>query len=272
MKTITYHLIGLFVLLLFSTNSILFAQNLCGAQGNNITGEYIGKVDINAIENNSISTTTSGYTDYKSDEIFDSLEAGSTGNTISITKYWPIIPFPEAVSVWIDFNQDGNFTSDEKVMEDSSNEINTVTATFDVPESAIDGDVVMRVIMKYYGSFGVVQDDPCEIYTHGETEDYMLRINNQLSIDDADLINVNIYPNPFNDSITIDLPHSANANDINYIVYDLRGRAILTGNANGLDGNQININTMDQLISGTYLIKIQNKINNQFITKRLIKQ
>jgi GEVED domain/Secretion system C-terminal sorting domain len=270
MKTITYRLIGLFILVSFSSNC--FAQNLCGAQGNNISGEYIGKVDINAVENNSISTTTSGYTDYKADEIFDELEKGSLGNTISITKYWPIIPFPEAVSVWIDFNQDGNFTSDEKVLEDSSNEINTVNATFDVPTNAVSGDVVMRVIMKYYGTFGVVQDDPCETYTHGETEDYMLRISNQLSVDDAQLEDSNIYPNPFKDSVTIELPLNVDASKIKYVIYDLQGRSVLASTENSFNGNRLNITGMDSLNPGTYLIKIENSTNNQFITKRLIKQ
>ncbi|WP_439151810.1 GEVED domain-containing protein [Winogradskyella sp.] len=272
MKTITYHLIGIVLLASFSSNSILSAQNLCGAQGNNISGEYIGKVDINAIENNSISTTTSGYTDYKADEIFDELEKGSTGNTISITKYWPIIPFPEAVSVWIDFNQNGSFTSDEKVLEDSSNEINTVNATFDVPTNAVSGDVVMRVIMKYYGTFGVVQDDPCETYTHGETEDYMLRISNQLSVEDTSLESTNIYPNPFNDSVTLKLPNNVDASTINYTIYDIQGRIVLTSNENTINGNSIIITMMDALNPGPYLIKIENTTNNQFITKRLIKQ
>jgi hypothetical protein len=270
MKTITYRLIGIFLLVSFSSNS--FAQNLCGAQGNNISGEYIGKVDINAIENNSISSTTSGYTDYKADEIFDELEKGSTGNTISITKYWPIIPFPEAVSVWIDFNQDGNFTSDEKVLEDSSNEINIVNATFDVPANAVSGDVVMRVIMKYYGTFGVVQDDPCETYTHGETEDYMLRISNQLSVGDSSLEGSKIYPNPFKDSVTIELPQNVDASTISYIVYDLQGRSVLASKENNFNGNSFSISDMDNLNPGTYLIKIENSTNNQFITKRLIKQ
>ena len=80
------------------------------------------------------------------------------------------------VRVWIDFNDDGNFTNDETVVPNfviapgSAAGTYTETATLTIPEDIPSGNSHrMRVKSNWQA---VVSDDPCEASQYGETEDY----------------------------------------------------------------------------------------------------
>ena len=91
------------------------------------------------------------------------------------------------VRVWIDFNDDGNFTNDETVVPNfviapgSAAGTYTETATLTIPESIPTGNSHrMRVKSNWQA---VVSDDPCEASQYGETEDYTANMG-VLSIED----------------------------------------------------------------------------------------
>jgi len=253
----------------FTTNSVIY----CNAQGNSIADEYIGEVNINGVANNSEGATTSGYSDYKAISIFNQIEIGSTGNTISVKKYWDGQQYNEAVSAWIDFNQDGIFTSNENVLEAGSSVTpQTVSNTFNVPVSAKTGDTVMRVLMKYYNTSGTVQNDPCETFSYGEVEDYTLSLfEATLSIQDQDINNISVFPNPFKNTIDVKLPSSMSNNTIVFNIYDVLGRSI---NSHSFELNDLTVRLsfLDQIKSGAYILKISNLTTNNTVIKRLIKQ
>jgi len=253
----------------FTTNSVIY----CNAQGNSIADEYIGEVNINGVANNSEGATTSGYSDYKAISIFNQIEIGSTGNTISVKKYWDGQQYNEAVSAWIDFNQDGIFTSNENVLEAGSSVTpQTVSNTFNVPVSAKTGDTVMRVLMKYYNTSGTVQNDPCETFSYGEVEDYTLSLfEATLSIQDQDINNISVFPNPFKNTIDVKLPSSMSNNTLVFNIYDVLGRSI---NSNSFELNDLTVRLsfLDQIKSGAYILKISNLTTNNTVIKRLIKQ
>jgi hypothetical protein len=80
------------------------------------------------------------------------------------------------VRVWIDFNDDGNFTNDETVVPNfviapgSAAGTYTETVTLTIPESIPTGNPHrMRVKSNWQAE---VSDDPCEASQYGETEDY----------------------------------------------------------------------------------------------------
>jgi len=91
-----------------------------------------------------------------------------------------------------------------------------------------------------------------------------------LSVNDNELEAINIYPNPFNYSVTLNLPNEFDLQNIVIHLYDLRGRIISTSpiiNSN----NSIQINNLSKLSTGSYLLKIEDKTNLTQIIKKLIK-
>jgi len=91
-----------------------------------------------------------------------------------------------------------------------------------------------------------------------------------LGVEDNELEALNIYPNPFNNSITINLPRGFDSQNMAINLYDLRGRIISTLpviNSN----NSIQIDNLNKLSVGSYLLKIVDKINSKQIIKKLIK-
>lgn len=248
----------------------------CNAQGNSINDEYIGIVTINGTANNSEGSTSSGYSNYKGMSIFNAIETGTSGHSVEVSKFWTGTTYNEAVSVWIDFDQDGIFSAAEKILESGSSTTQVVSNTnFSVPSSAKTGDTVMRVIMKYYGNpTGQLQTDPCETFQYGEVEDYTINLFEQtLGIEDQSLEQVQVYPNPFDSNIEVKIPSSLTGNTISLIIYDVLGREVYKNKVSTTSYNEtIRLSALNHLKSGTYILKINDLTTNQSIVKQLIKQ
>jgi len=79
---------------------------------------------------------------------------------------------PEWVTVFIDFNQDGNFeTPEETFLGDAATGI--ITGIINVPPWAMPGETVMRVLLQYGDPPPI---DPCSPGIYGESEDYKINI------------------------------------------------------------------------------------------------
>jgi len=94
---------------------------------------------------------------------------------------------------------------------------------------------------------------------YGEGEEVFFRTIGSLSVNDNNLQNVIIYPNPTNTILNIE-----NAENSSIEVYDLLGRVVLFENNISIN-NQLNVSNLP---IGTYLIKITN--NNKVITDKFI--
>lgn len=182
------------------------AVNYCLSKGSSITFEYISNVQLNSVNNNSQTNTSSGYSDYTSSVIFPNLDLNSTTNIISVTKYWTTsTKYNEAVVVWIDYNKNGTFETSEIVLNTASNKTTPVSNTFSVPGTASLGNTRMRVSMKYNAV-----PTACETFGEGEVEDYTVNIiDSTLGIEDEILSAFKIYPNPANNNLVkISLPNT----------------------------------------------------------------
>ncbi len=144
--------------------------NYCSSNGNNTNDEYIGRVQLNTIDNTSgIGTTSTGYSDFTG--ISTNLNA-SNNYTITITPTWTGSTFSEGYSVWIDYNQDGDFTdAGEQVWTQTATTASPVSGNFTVPATATAGNTRMRVSMKYNGI-----PTSCESFNYGEVEDYTVNL------------------------------------------------------------------------------------------------
>lgn len=140
----------------------------CASASTNINDEYIGKVQLESIDN---SSGGQFYTDFTS--ISTNLVKG-VSSTITVTPTWTGTVYSEGYSVWIDYNQDGDFTdSGEQVWSKSASKTTPVSGSFTVPTSATNGATRMRVSMKYNGI-----PTSCETFNYGEVEDYTVNITN----------------------------------------------------------------------------------------------
>jgi hypothetical protein len=95
---------------------------------------------------------------------------------------------------------------------------------------------------------------------HGGFDFWIVKLNNDLSIDDPFHSDLTVYPNPASSSLFVAYEDSSAS--LNYKIYDALGREILNGFVNG----EINI---DSLNTGTYLLKIV--IDKKLYTNVIIK-
>jgi len=77
------------------------------------------------------------------------------------------------VAMWIDFNQDNEFSKDELVIDGFMNSTNEHTFTYTIPDDAKVGETRMRIIYSYDPDGGY-SPDPCSIYidSYGWDESY----------------------------------------------------------------------------------------------------
>ncbi len=150
----------------FSTTE--FQLVYCPSNGQKVTDEYISRVQLETIDNTS-GAEASGYNDFTG--ISTNLAKGGD-YTISVTPTWAGTVYNEGYGVWIDYNQNGDFTdAGEQVVNQAATQTTPVSITFTVPTGAKDGNTRMRVSMKYNGT-----PTSCESFEYGEVEDYTVII------------------------------------------------------------------------------------------------
>ena len=181
-----------------------------------------------------------GYGDFK--DLSTDLEVGSTYELTLTTGYGD-----QYIKVWIDYNDDFDFTEDEvlvnnHVIAPGENSAGTFTETINVsiPAAANIGSHILRA----KSNFGAdVPTDPCSETDYGETEDYTVvivepsvgLIENNFPLDPV------IYPNPTDGYIFVDLKSAYN--NISISLNDVNGKEITSKTFNqaknfGLDIDQ----------------------------------
>jgi len=206
-----------------------------------------------------------GYMDF-SNTVSTIVKSGQTYK-ISVTRGFFLkqnpkdINNPEYVKVFIDYNNNGSFDTDELVFSANSG----VGAAIDyvlIPETAVRYTLLrMRVISSL-----IPINDACSAPRSGQAEDYGVSIIQGFPIGIADNIAntvlVNLYPNPNNGNFTLTGIKTATLATI----CTISGSVLQTVNLN--DGtNTINVSS---LASGIYILKLQTA--DGVVVKRFVKQ
>ena len=172
------------------------------------------------------------------------------------------------LSVWIDFNDDLEYTSDELILENyiiaEGEEAGLFTETINVliPSNALLGNHLMRAKTNWSGP---VSNDACDTTTYGETEDYTVNIiETSLNISSTDFVNMKLYPNPTKGEFIIDF--SKSINELEILIYDINGRVIYEHRSE----NKSRINLNPNISAGLYFVKIIS--SNQSSILKLIKK
>ena len=228
-----------------------------------VCDEHINTVSLNTI-NNSSACGNNGYTDFTN--ISTSLAKGNT-YTLTITpailnNTQSIAYTNDEIAAWIDFNNDFDFNDPAEQVAYvlvGSGWTNTFNVT--IPLTAQTGQVRMRVRISYQPDGAIT---PCGPSSFGETEDYSINITSGVGLDDHPLAQVQVYPNPANEVLFIDLKDVQNVNSI--ALLDVNGKQIqeLTNVKNGLNTFQI-----EQLAAGIYQVRINQ--DGYQITQRVVK-
>jgi len=172
------------------------------------------------------------------------------------------------VRVWIDFNDDYIFSLDELVVDNyvmaAGSGSGTYTENMDlvVPANATLGQHIMRAKTNWNAP---VPADACEETQYGETEDYMANIVESLGMDNIQIENISIYPNPIINMLNVNI--GANS-DLNYSIFNITGQIILKGEFIS-SNNRVNFS---ELSKGIYFLQVRNTQLNKHNTYKLIKK
>lgn len=90
-----------------------------------------------------------------------------------------------------------------------------------------------------------------------------------LSINDVSFSEIKVLPNPFNDSIIIDLA-SLSVNELKIEIFDINGRSVFSNTYSEIYG-EINIDSLGKLENGHYFLRMSNKELALEVNKKLVK-
>ena len=177
--------------------------------------------------------------------------------------------YRDGIVVYIDWNQNGILNDEGEAYFTTSGQIyltNNAGATnsssangnIKVPENAALGETRMRIKKANIGGISTPANtanytsanllNPCLDLSHGEIEDYTVRVVPQgtLNISDVKKESITIYPNPFKDNIKL-----SNIKELrSIIINDITGRQIKTLSPS----TEINLSSLNP---GVYIINLQ---------------
>ena len=153
----------------FTTTTISY----CDAKG--VNGGHISSVQLSGDNGTSIDQTSSGntdYTDYTGTSTVDLKANGTTSYTINLNTSYNQAGY----SVWIDYNQDGDFSdSGERIWGTTNGDDlynGTASGVFQVPISAIAGNTRMRIASRqYWTATNPCGGNGCLLYTSPSPRD-----------------------------------------------------------------------------------------------------
>ncbi|WBX71258.1 GEVED domain-containing protein [Tenacibaculum retecalamus] len=210
----------------FTTPAITISY--CTSKGASVNDEYIQKVVLGTINNTSAGGN--GYSDHTS--ISTNLTKGES-NTITITPKWTGTTYDEGYGVWIDYNQDGDFSdAGETVWTKAKSKTTPVSGAFTVPTSALNGATRMRVVLKYNAT-----PTACEAsIQYGEVEDYTVVIGNSQADTTAPTAPTSLSASSVAQT-TLSLNWSASTDNVAVTGYDVYQGSTLLGSTTGTSTN-----------------------------------
>jgi hypothetical protein len=226
--------------------------NYCLTGGDDASEEWIDSVYIHTLTNGSGSDN--GYGDFTGGSLTTALMQSQTYN-VRLVPGFQSSPFDEYFRIWIDFNNDGDFSDALELIYDSGPGVNAaVTGSFVMPSNGITGGTRMRVAMRYL-------DPPASCgpnFDYGEVEDYCVDVLPfTVNQEEPTTSRTVAYPNPFKDRLNIDFELAA-PTDVSIALYSTLGNKVAEMElpALGSGAHQQVLSTND-LSEGVYLLHLQ---------------
>ncbi|MBK8706656.1 MAG: T9SS type A sorting domain-containing protein [Saprospiraceae bacterium] len=260
-------------------------NNYCAPYPVSTAYEYIQSVYLNEMGN--VSGDNGGYADFP--YLSTDLYAGGF-YSINLTPGFKYGPYTENWSVFIDFNQNGNFDdAGELVTTGSSSGL--IALGFSVPTDAVPGKTRLRVVMSFGATAG-----SCPSNSEGEVEDYRVIIENaamrpegvkereqqdlvQLAENNrqrqqlpaaADQLRLSAYPNPSNATFTVE-GNWTDATRISMSILNASGQTVRSLQHDNPAETQVRIDLGDQP-DGVYFPARNNRQGANDATTHQIRQ
>jgi len=240
----------------FTTPTVIYCQ--MGAV--NSAGDYISKVTVTPNGKPQMVNTSAGstYTDYTAVVPAQiELIQGSTNNQLTIDK---VVTGDAGVVAWIDFDRNGEFDINERILVSNPSSAATATTTFSVPPDAFVSNVdYMYIVMRVALMKGGIPVN-CTNFDNGEVEDYTVRITKKSATNLLNQNDILIYPNPVSTVLNV----KNISKRANYKIYSAAGQLISSGI---ILNNKVDVHA---LINGMYVIDIQD--GSTSVQKKFIKE
>lgn len=226
---------------------------LFGCEYDRISYWKLGNIEISEIQ---CPEDDSSYLDFREFE-----HEFIPGETYTLTVMSP--SYDQYFSLWIDYNDNLEFDTNEILIDNGFCELKDTEYTFQItiPENLPNGNHVMRIRT----SMMTPITDACEQMNYGIAIDFTAKIINDLSINEVENNKIDIYPNPFNGIINIELHDEIRDNFI-FKVIDLNGKTIFRQKNDkksfAWDGSS--------LPKGVYILSIEN--NGNIVSRKIIKK
>lgn len=234
----------------------------CEVSGNS-QYEYIERVQLNDLDNTSASD--GGYMDFT--PLGTTLEGGET-YSITCTPGFSGGAYSEYFKVWIDYNVNGVFDTNELVFDAGAASNAAVTGEFTVPTNVTANQVKMRVAMAYVGMFGGGNPPSnCGDLGFGEAEDYCITLDPNVSVGEikSNSNGFSLYPNPSTGMIqwTSTKPITS------LTVFNAVGQRCFILENMETTMSSVDLNALE---SGIYMVKATNGVGDVFITNLMIQR
>ncbi len=251
----TYEL-KVFTQLLSDVNTIndtvlfVITNEFCIPESNCIFGDFIEFFSLNTLQNTS-DCGVDGYSDFTN--LSTLLERGKTYD-LEI-KSQEILQY---LSLWIDFNNNNFFDENEILLENIPYDYDTILPIL-IPGNVPLGNHILRCRINYDAS----SNNPCEDYSFGETEDYMVEI--ALPTNNQNVLNqYSIYFQNNNNNLKFDFK-DLNKEEKIIKIYDSAGKLVFNKKIVGFEQEVF----VPQVAQGFYLVEFS--ILNQKIIYKFIK-
>ncbi|WP_159480052.1 GEVED domain-containing protein, partial [Chryseobacterium sp. 18068] len=225
----------------FTTPTVVY----CPMHSTNFASEFISKVTAKPAGKPEMINITAGsaYSDFTAVPLkYIDMVQGSVGNQIIVDKTLSS-GAKAGVAVWIDFNRNGTFDLDERILADGPNTNLTASATFTVPSDAFIGSTDKYVVMRVAMAKDAIPVN-CISFTDGEVEDYTVRISKLPAVNTLNQTDILIYPNPVKSILNV----KNVSKKAKYKIYSAAGQIISSGI---ILNNKIDVS---RLINGVYVI------------------
>ena len=220
----------------------------CEAGVENADSEHIIRVQLGSIDNASNTSAASGYADYTAQVAEVALGQTHT-MTVTPSASWEA----SKLSVWVDWNQDGDFDDSNKATV--VNGSGPYEVSLNVPDGAKKGETRMRIRLSYSNGLST----PCGMGWTGEVEDYTVNVKEAGSItQEAEsgskvVVEASAYPNPSPDGkYTIEIPANGRAQQMTVRIFSMQGNLIKNKT---VEGNRATVSLQD-LNKGLYQMQI----------------
>lgn len=218
--------------------------------------EWIASVQLNDFTNDSDGGGYNDYTQLNS----TTLRPGDTVR-LALTPGYSGFAFEEYFKVWIDFDQDGFFSSKDVVFETPDLTDTRIDTSIIIPDDALEGNTRMRIIMKFNGEPSSCVGDVIDFF--GEAEDYCVTIAAPNHTSTHNLLQqqarLHLFPNPASQSVQLQLHVTEQLAPSLLEVLNIHGQTVWQQQQPALPKGRakLQINTTDWS-AGMYFVRLRN--------------